>query len=153
MFITIIITIIILIFVTIKMPHLESWRNVEGGIHPAVAVQNSLVHTAISLYITDKSNEQQNIIILCIPLYQVTLDGFPEELFGGGHEGAGEEDGGGDLVKTFERPVVDGYLVDLKINLNLQQWSHHGHLEEELCSGGHSAQNLGHVGTETDNME
>ena len=111
------------------LPHLESWRNVEGGIHPAVAVQNSLVHTAISLSITDKSNEQQNNIILCILLYQVTLDGLPEELFGGGHEGAGEEDGGGDLVEAFEGPVVDGDLVDL---------------EEELGGGGDRSQHLRH---------
>ena len=111
------------------MPHLESWRNVEGGIHPAVAVQNSLVHTAISLSITDKSNEQQNNIILCILLYQVTLDGLPEELFGGGHEGACEEDGGGDLVEAFEGPVVDGDLVDL---------------EEELGGGGDRSQHLRH---------
>ena len=67
--------------------------------------------------------------ILCVPLYQITLDGLPEELFGGGHEGAGEEDGGGDLVEAFEGPVVDGDLVDL---------------EEELGSGGDRPQHLRH---------
>ena len=61
--------------------------------------------------------------------YQVTLDGLPEELFGGGHEGAGEEDGGGDLVEAFEGPVVDGDLVDL---------------EEELGGGGDRPQPLRH---------
>ena len=61
--------------------------------------------------------------------YQVTLDGLPEELFGGGHEGAGEEDGGGDLVEAFEGPVVDGDLVDL---------------EEELGGGGDRSQHLRH---------
>ena len=62
--------------------------------------------------------------------YQVTLDGLPEELFGGGHEGACEEDGGGDLVEAFEGPVVDGDLVDL---------------EEELGGGGDRPQHLRHL--------
>ena len=112
------------------VPHLESWRNVEGGIHPAVAVQNTLVHTTISLQNTDKSNVSNSkyISFYSIP-YQVTLDGLPEELFGGGHEGAGEEDGGGDLVEAFEGPVVDGDLVDL---------------EEELGGGGDRSQHLRH---------
>ena len=66
--------------------------------------------------------------------YQVTLDGLPEELFGGGHEGACEEDGGGDLVEALEGPVVDGDLVDL---------------EEELGCGGDSSEHLGHVGTKS----
>ena len=113
------------------MPHLESRRNVEGGIHPAVAVQNSLVHTTISLSITNiiLVNMLLTKYILCVPLYQVTLDGLPEELFGGGHEGACEEDGGGDLVEAFEGPVVDGDLVDL---------------EEELGGGGDRSQHLRH---------
>ena len=32
------------------LTHLEWWRDVEGGVHPAVAVQHPLVHPPVSLY-------------------------------------------------------------------------------------------------------
>ena len=37
-----------------------------------------------------------------IQSHQVALYRLPEELLGGGHEAAGQQDGGGDLVETFE---------------------------------------------------
>ena len=45
--------------------------------------------------------------------HQVALYWLPEELLGGGHKAAGKQDGGGDLVETFEWPVVNGDLVNL----------------------------------------
>ena len=58
----------------------------------------------------------------------------------GAYERAGQEDGGGDLVETFKRPVVDGNLVDLKRKtepkLGPGVTGGEGYLEEELCSGG-----------------
>ena len=52
-------------------------------------------------------------MLVCVT-HQVTLDWLPKELLGGGHDGAGQQDGGGYLVETFERPVVNGYLINLQ---------------------------------------
>ena len=51
---------------------------------------------------------------LCIATYYVALDRIAKELLAGGDNRAGQEDGGGDLVEAFERPVVNGNLVHLK---------------------------------------
>ena len=49
----------------------------------------------------------------CPVSHQVALYRLPEELLSCGYEGAGEKDGGGDLVEALEGPVVYWYLIDL----------------------------------------
>jgi len=55
--------------------------DIEGGVHPAVAIQHSTVHSSST---------------------NVTPDRITKELFAGGDDGAGNKNGCGDLVETFE---------------------------------------------------
>jgi len=55
--------------------------NIEGRVHPTVAIQYSTIHSSST---------------------NVTPDRIAKELFAGGDDGAGNKNGSGDLVETFE---------------------------------------------------
>jgi len=55
--------------------------DIEGGVHPAVAIQHSTIHSSST---------------------NVTSDGITKELFAGGNDRAGDKNGSGDLVEAFE---------------------------------------------------
>ena len=108
-------------YVSVSSEYLKIRRNLEGGIHPAVAVQHPSVHPATTLgnkltvrptlppYHFQISTLSQQYS------HHITIDWFPEELFCAGEKAAGEEDGGGRLVEQLERPVVDRDLVHLDV--------------------------------------
>ena len=107
-------------YVSVSSQYLKIRRNLEGGIHPTIAVQHPSVHPATTLgnKLIGRPMLPNHFQISTLSQqcsHHITIDWFPEELFCAGEKAAGEEDGGGRLVEQLERPVVDRDLVHLHV--------------------------------------